>query len=567
MAFDSLTLSVLTEELRRSIDGAKINKIVQPERDEIVLTLFGGTTKKLVLSANPSINRLHFTTYNKENPLSAPNFCMLLRKHLTNASLINITQMPFERVVDFCLQSKNELGYSEQKHLIFELTGKTANLILTDENYTIYDTLKHLPMGLDAERIMLSGAKYEFFPSRSRVCPDDYARIKSILSSDNGDIDKVLLEKLFGVSTSTVAEMLFGIEKQNHSELNISRAIDGIKTYIDRLAEPNPNIVFCDGVPVDVFPFDYRSARGEKKFYATLNEAHDEFYFLKDRSLRTSQKTKHLSSVIKSAINRIEKKTAIQAQSLLDSRDNEKFKKYGDLILSNIYQIKPNTDKISVVDYYDENSPTIEISLDKSLSPQKNAQEYYKKYHKMKNTIAVTEKLLAENKEQLEYVKGVAEFLKFSTTEADLQEITAELTAANIIREKSGAPKKQPPVTPVKYYIDGFSVLVGKNNIQNDFLTNKTAKPNDVWLHTQSIHSAHVIIETNQKEVPDSVLVAAAEITAFYSPARNSGKTAIDYTLKKNLKKPPKTALGYVIYSIYNTLIVMPNEHTEYLKK
>lgn len=564
MAFDSLSLSVLTKELSESLTGGKITKINQPERDEIVLTVFANKTRRLVMSANPSINRLHFTDHVKENPAVAPNFCMLLRKHLLNATFISVEQKPFERVVDFTLASKNELGYSETKHLIFELTGKTANIILTDENYTIFDTLKHLPMGLDAERIILAGAKYEFFADRGKIRPDDTDKIYGLLCNSNRDFYTLLTENLLGVSTQTVSEMLYGIS-YDATQANVTEAINGVKEYLKNLDSPKPNVVFASDNPIDVFPFDYRSVKGEKKFFDTLNQAHDEFYFLKDRTLRSSQKRKHLSAVIKNAVNRIEKKIAIQTQALSDSGESEKYMRYGDLILANIHCVKPNASVLSAVDYYDEKCPVIEIALNPMLSAQKNAQEYYKKYRKMKNTVEITQKLLLENKEQLEYVLGMAEFLKFCSTESDLVEMQNELTEAKIIKDKSKEKRKQPPVSFARYRINGFSVLVGKNNTQNDFLTFKTAKPWDMWLHTQTIHSAHVLIETEQKDIPDDVLLAAAEITAFYSPARNSGKTTVDYTLRKNLKKPPKSALGYAIYTIYNTLIVKPNEHTEFL--
>lgn len=566
MAYDSLTLSVLIKELANALTGGRITKISQPERDEIVFTVFRGGALRLAMSVNPGVNRLHLTDYTKENPQTPPNFCMLLRKHLTNAAVAEITQMPFERVCDFTLQSKNELGYAETKHLLFELTGKTANLILTDETYVVIDTLKRLPHDLDAVRVILAGAKYEFFTDRGKIRPDDGERITALITQSGQAIDKLLTENLLGVSTSTVREMLCGIDLGDHSDENASRAATGVKNYLKKLSEPNPNIAFDGETPLEAYPFDYASVKAKKVFYPTLNKAHDEYYFLKNQTSLSRQKSKNLHSALKNAVSRLEKKIAVQTQSLLESADSEKYKKYGDLILSNIYAIKPGAEKLVAADYFEENSPQIEIPLDAFATPQKNAQEYFKKYRKLKNTTIHLDKLLDENKARLDYVKGVQENLKFSVTDADLMEITDELVRAGITKTKVAPVKKPAAPAPVRYEIEGFGVLVGKTNVQNEFLT-KNAKPYDLWLHTNSTHSAHVIVETEQKPLPDGVIVTAAEITAFYSAARGGGKTAVDYTLRKNIKKPPESNLGYVIYNTYNTVVVIPNEHKELLKK
>lgn len=566
MAYDSLTLSVLIRELNETLSGGKISKIAQPEKDEVVFTVFRGASHRLVMSANPSINRLHLTEYAKENPLAPPNFCMLLRKHLTNSTVESISQMPYERVADFTLKSKNELGYTETKHLLFELTGKTANLVLTDGEYVIFDTMKHLPVDLDTQRIMLPGAKYEFFAARDKIRPDEKEKITALTTSSAQDIDGIFAKNLLGVSSATVAEMLFGINKSDHSPENAVRAAEGAAEYLSRLAEPRPNIVFEGQHPAEVYPFDYKSVKRPKAFYPTLNKAHDEFYFLKDRALRTSQKTKHLSTVIKNAVNRLEKKIAIQEQSVLDCAESEKFKNLGDMILANIHAYRQGAEKMTVTDYSREDCPQVEIALDKTLSPQKNAQEYFKKYKKMKNTLAHAKGLLEENKGLLEYIKGVREYLKFSVTDGDLAEIAEELAKAGFIKNNAAREKRTQPAAPLHYVIEGLDVYAGKNNIQNEALIKK-AKPGDLWLHTHDMHSAHVVIETNQQIPPESVIVTAAEITAYYSPARGGGKTVVDYTSRKNLKKPPDSNPGYVIYSSYSTVVVTANEHKELLKK
>ncbi len=565
MAYDSLTLSILVKELNIALLGAKINKISQPERDEIFLHTFGKGNNKLVISANATINRIHLTANNLASPVTAPNFCMLLRKHISNATITNIEQMPFERVVDFTLETKNDLGYFETKHLIFELTGKTSNIILTNSDYVIFDTLKHLPTDINTERILLNGAKYQFFPVRDKITINETEKIELLVTSSNIPLKSLLLDYLLGVSVSTINEIMYSIDENNHSQINAKRIIDSITNYKQNIENPKPNIVFCNGVPNEVYPFDYHSVKGEKRYFETLNNAHDQFFILKDNALRYQQKSKTVSNAVKNAISRTEKKIAIQAESLIDCQDYEKYKTMGDMILGNIYLLKPNATNLTAIDYSNEDCKEITIELDKNLSAQRNAQEYFKKYRKQKNTIEITKNIIEDNKKQLDYLRGVAQFIKFCDNDNDLNEINEELVNAGVIKEKSNRVKKLPQSKPLHYNIEGFDIFVGKNNVQNDFLTNKMAKSDDIWLHTQSIHSSHTIIISNNISIPDEVILLSAEITAFYSQAQQGTKIAVDYTPKKYLSKPKKAPLGFVVYDQYNTVIVNPNPHLEFV--
>ena len=566
MAYDALTLSVLCEELNSTLIGGKITKIYQPERDEIILFVFNKQTYKLLISSNAGVNRIHLTEMPTDNPKTAPSFCMLLRKHLTNATITAISQMPFERVLEFDLQVNDELGYKKDMKLIFELTGKTSNIILTDENYTILDSIKHLPQDLDSKRIIISGAKYAFFPPQVKILPFDLPRVREFLSSCNTPLRKTLPEVLLGVSQSTVNEIMYKIDENDHSIVNHSLVVDRLAQYRANLERKRPNVVLRDGNPIDVNPFDYQSVSGEKIYFDTLNRAHDYYFFLLDKTQRAASKAKSISTVVKNAISRTEKKLAIQRQSVLEAENREQFKHYGDLILSNIWQLKQGSDTLNCYDYYSEQE--VAIPLDKQLTPQQNAQFYYKKYRKLKSSAEHNGKLIEENTKLLEYLTTIKASLRYSVEADDLQQIRDELVDLGLIREKQQVKKKvDAPMKPLRYDVKGYTVFVGKNNAQNNFVTFKLAKAEDLWLHTQKIHSSHVVIVNDKNTpIPDSVILAAAEICAYYSQANNGSKIAVDYTSKSNVKKPNKSPLGFVVYDNFKTLLVNPDRHVTLLK-
>lgn len=566
MAYDALSLSVLTHEFANTLIGGKITKIYQPEKDEIVLFVFNKQTYKLLISSNAGVNRIHLTQATFDNPKTAPSFCMLLRKHVTNAVITSVRQMPYERVVEFVLSVCDELGYKRQMSLIFELTGKTSNIILTDENYVVLDSIKHLPQDIDSKRIVLSGAKYSFFLPQDKIEPFDLDKIGAYLASTALPLRKSLPDTLLGVSQATVNEILFGLDENDHTIVNNDRVIAGIKRYRDGLTNPRPNVVLRDGTPVDVCPFDYLSVKGDRVYYPTLNEAHDNYYFLLDKAQRFASKSKSVSTVVKNAISRTEKKLAIQRQSVLEAENRETYKQYGDLILSNIWQIAPSCEQFTCFNYYD-NTETV-IALDKNMTAQQNAQSYYKKYRKLKSSAEHNSKLVEENQALLDYLLTIKSSLKYCNDGDDLQQIKEELIGLGLIKEKqTKRAKTETPMKPLHYEIDGYDVYVGKNNAQNNYVTFKLSRPNDLWLHTQKIHSSHVVIVNGKSyDVPLETVIKAAEICAFYSQANGGTKIPVDYTLKSNVKKPPKAPLGFVIYPTYQTILVNPNRHVAQLK-
>ena len=568
MAFDALSLSVLAEEFQTLLVGGKITKIYQPERDEIVLFVFNKTTYKLLISANAGVNRVHITSMPTDNPKVAPTFCMLLRKHITNATITGVTQMPYERVLDFALTVSDDLGYKKDMHLVFELTGKTSNIVLTDGNYVILDSIKHLPQDLDAKRIIMAGAKYNFFLPQQKIEPFDLPRIREYLDHCNLPLRKTLPEVLLGVSQATVNEILCGIDENDHTILNHAKVVDRIAQYKVNLANKKPCVVLRNGTPIDVCPFDYQSVKGERVFYTTLNEAHDSYYYLLDQAQRFNDKAKSVTTVVKNAISRTEKKLSAQRQSVLDAENRELFRQYGDLILSNIWRIQPKQKTLVCENYFDDNAQ-VTIPLDEQLSPQQNANAYYKKYRKLKSAYEHNTLLVEENTKLLEYLLTIKHNLAFCTDQDDLAQIRQELVELGLIKEKRTNKKQaDAPMKPLCYDIDGYLVYVGKNNMQNNHVTFKIARPTDMWLHTQKIHSSHVVIVNDKGgEIPDNVLVKSAEICAYYSQAQKGSKIAVDYTLKANIKKPSHAPLGFVVYNTYYTMLVDPDRHINLLKK
>lgn len=568
MAYDAINLSVLCGEFQTLLVGGKITKIYQPEKDEIVLFVFNKQTHKLIISANATVNRIHVTQMPTDNPKIAPSFCMLLRKHVTNATILSVTQMPFERVLDFELVGSDELGYKTQMHLIFELTGKTSNIILTDGSYIIMDSIKHLPQDLDSKRLILAGAKYEFFPPQNKIAPFDLPRVREFLSACNTPIRQALAENLLGVSNATVNEITFGIDDNDHTAINVDKIIQRLTHYEKNLHSPAPCVIMQRGTPVDVCPFPYQSVKGEELRFDTLDAAHDNYYYMLDKAQRFNDKAKSVSTVVKNAVSRTEKKLAAQRQSMLEAENRETYKQYGDLILSNLWKIQTNCDTLTCENYFDGNA-AVTIPLNKMLSPQQNAQAYYKKYRKAKSASEHNAKLVEENTKLLEYLQTVRENLRYCTEPDDLEQIRSELIAVGLVKENRNGKKtpKEQPVQPLCYDVYGYAVFVGKNNVQNNFVTFKLAKPTDVWLHTQKIHSSHVVISNpNGAEISENVLLAAAEICAFFSQGNGGDKIPVDFTLRQNVKKPSHAPLGFVTYTTYQTVLVTPNRHTEWLR-
>ena len=522
MSYDGLVTRVTARELNTALTGGKIDKIHQPARDEIVISIrAGGGAYKLLCSANPGGARCHLTEATRENPAAPPMFCMLLRKHLAGGKVVSVEQSGTDRVIRIDMECYNELGDKGVKSLIVEVMGKHSNIILVDGSNKIIDSIKHVDLTTSALRQILPGLFYEPPPKRDAVNPFGFSPL--------------LLRE---------AELCGGAE-------NFS--------YV-------PTVVFDGETPVAFSCVDLNQY-GEghvKKHYENVSECMDAFFTIRDDKAKLRQSKAALLKPVQNHIERVEKKLKIHRENLLDATNRDKYKLYGDLLTTNMHKISYGMRTIEVENYLDGMNE-ITINLKENLSPSQNAQRYYTRYNKAKTTEKYALMQIAEAEEEREYLESVIEAIDKVSAPAELAEIRGELAEqgyvdpGRTVRGKTAAKKKPQTSYPMEFVTsDGFTVLVGKNNKQNDALTLKTAYSTDIWLHTKAIPGSHVIIRANGGAVSDAAIREAAELAAYYSKAKTSAQVPVDYTEVKNVKKPNGAKPGMVIYDRYNTVYVTP---------
>jgi len=578
MAFDGIVVKSIVEELKEKLKGGRIDKIFQPEKDEIILQIRSLSQNfKLILSANASYPRIHLTDFSKDNPLNPPVFCMVLRKHLSGGKILNIGFHDFERIVDIEVESINELGDISTKKLIIEIMGRHSNIILVNDENRIIDAIKHVDNEISSVREVMPARPYQLPPSQDKISPTDI-NIQSLLENaakaSNVSIEKFLLNSIKGFSPLLCREIChladidgkkpieyLSVESVNKLENVLHNIINRINT-----SDFEPCIAFEDESFEN--PVDFHCIRlHQYKFVKTLpsiSAVLDEFYSIKDTYERLKQKKSDLVKVIHTNINRCKKKISLQQEKLREVADRENLKLYGELITANIYSIPRNAKSVSLLNYYGDEGEYIDIPLDENLSPQENAQKYYKQYSKAKKAYASTSIQLEESLKELEYLESVSQLLDDCTTVQEINEIKQELAEQGYIsiRKKPGSKKQDAPSKPLRCKSsDGYYIYVGKNNKQNDMLTLKTAQSNDIWLHTKNIPGSHVIIKKHTREdIPPTTLLEAAMLAAYYSKAKMSANVPVDYTAVKNVKKPNGAKPGMVIYENYKTIIVTPEK-------
>ncbi len=570
MALDTLALECIKEELRKKLIGAKIEKVYQPEKDEIMLTLrtFSGSFK-LTLSASPTNPRIHFQTTPKENPKTPPMFCMLLRKHLTSGKVSDIKNIEGDRILIFDIESYNELGDLTTKHLIVEIMGRHSNIILTHSDMTIIDSIKHIDFTMSSVRQVLPGGKYELAPSQEKV-PILSEKIKDFslkTPDENMRIDKLLLSQIGGISPLTAREISFRTFGRADIFSSECESFTDLNKTIKNFSKPDfrPSIIkeresgrILDFSAIDILQYE---SLADIIYYDNLSELLEDFYSSKDSAERIKQKSADILKILSNNIAKISKKISILNKTLLDAKDKDKHKKYGDLITANLFKISQGDEFCYVTDYYSETLDEIKIPLKPELTPSKNAQRYYKLYNKAK-TAEVEAAIQLENaKNDLEYLESTLTLAENSQTEGDINAIRAELTDLGYIKARKTKKKQPDSVSKPHHFIssDGFDIFVGKNNTQNDKLTLKFANSSDMWFHTKNIHGSHVIIKLGlDKNIPDRTILEAAGLAAYFSKARESSNVPVDYTVIKNVKKPNGAKPGMVIYDSYNTIYVNP---------
>lgn len=572
MPNDVITLNALTKELNLILIFGRIDKITQPEKDEITFTIRAEKTNyRLVISANPNNPRLHLTSNKKDNPYIAPPFVMLLRKYLSGARIEKIALFGNDRIIKIETKGKNDLRDEIKTDLIIEMIGRYSNIILTNGEGYIIDAIKHIPP-TENRRSILPKLKYEL-PEQSKLSVLDSSNVLSTIKEfKSGRLFDYLFQKLSGFAASTLNEILYRAKISPDAETLTDEDISALcktfdyfvnipeKQYLPALSK-NAKGNYDDYY---VFPYQYV----DKKYieFELLNQAIDLLVSEKDKGIRLKAYSKDVILALKNAIQKTERNIKHARENLETSKDNEKYKLYGELINANLYRIKRGTEKIALTNYYDNTEIT--INLNPTLSPQENAQKYYKKYAKLKRTHQISSEILKDKEILYDYLMSIQNNLVMAEDISDIEEIKTELIKKGILASKPKSKKVSMPEksAPAKYIFEDFTILRGKNNIQNEKLTFKTAKDNDIWLHVKAYHGSHVIILTENKDVHDSAIETAAKIAAHYSDQRANTKVEVDYTYRKYVKKHPSNNCGMVTYTNYKTIIVEP-ESKEYLQE
>ena len=578
MALDGAVISALCSELSEKLVGGRIDKIHQPERDELLISVRGyGAAYKLLICANPSFPRLHLSNIQKENPQTPPMFCMLLRKHISGGKILSVSQEGFERIITIAIESYDEMGYLSKKKLIVEIMGKHSNIILTDSNGKILDSIIHVDISVSSVRQVLPGLMYELPPAQDKKNPLDETSddVAFTLSHEESEIWKQLLENYTGISPLVAREAVYralgrcdiaGIEASRdeleRAALNFYAIIDDIKHK-----NFNPCIVTEKSTkkPLDFCSVDISQYGGGAitEHFATMNEAVESFYMKKASSESIRQRSGDLLKFLQTSLDRCYKKLQIQDQTLKKAAKRDKYKMYGDLITANIYRIEQGMENVTLENFYSENMEEVTIPLKNDLSPSQNAQRYYTKYNKEKTAEAETLKQKKLNEEEIDYLESVQEAVQRCETNSEITKIRDELIEEGYLKNKGRLlKKKKENITPMHFVSDdGYDIYVGKNNKQNDYVTLKLSRSTDIWFHTKGIHGSHAIVKTSDAmEVPDETYMQAARLAAYYSKGRGSENVPVDYTEVKNVKKPSGAKPGMVIYVNYNTLYVNPSE-------
>ena len=548
MPLDGITLRAIVKELS-SLIGSSVQKVHQPERDEILLMLHTQNgNKKLLISASPASPRVHITEGEYKNPDTPPMFCMLLRKHFTGGKIVSFNQLSLDRVLDVAFECHNELGDSVCKHIILEIMGRNSNLFITDENYKIYDCLRKNDLSAENVRTMIPGFKYEFpeCGEKKDVTETSEEEIRNLLSGAEG---KDLINLFTGFSPLAGREADFSG--------NVTEYVLNLKDKLEK-GIFTPVMIMGDEKPLDFWCFDILEYEGglEIKKYESVGETIDSYYYEKSKAEHMKQKNASLTKHVTNLLGRAEKKLKIHYKELAEAGKKEEFKVMGDLITANLYKIKQGEKIAEVSDWSTGEEKVLHIPLDDSISPSDNAQRYYKKYAKAKNAEIIIGEQIEKNLSEIEYLKSVIQSVSDAENMEDIAQIKEELSEGGYIKGETGKKKKLSSSKPLEFEKDGFKIFVGKNNKQNDLLTLKISRANDVWLHVKNNAGSHVIIETKGREVPPSVIEYAANLAAIHSKAKGAPKTEVDYTLVKFVKKPQGAKPGMVIYTDYKTCII-----------
>ena len=570
MAIDGIYLYSLVQDLKKSILNSKIDKINQPEKDEIIITLRKERKNlKLLISASPKYPRFNLTTVSKSNPLQAPMFTMVLRKYLIGGRIIDIIQQEGDRIVKFLIESSDELGFNSIYSLIVEIMGRHSNITLVRErDNKIMECIKHISPSMNSYRVLYPGIDYKYPPKSTKINPFSF---NDTTLQDFVNKNSIIFNKNFFVSCFTgiskpLSEHLFIEYNKKYTDFSPQNIYNFINDFLNTLLDNESFKIYKDenGNYIDFYVTQLNQLENNFSFEVleNIHELMDKYYLEKDKQERIKGRSVNLQKLVITNIDRCIKKENKLNDVLKKCEDKDNFKIKGDLLTSYIYSIKKGDRNFTTFNFFSEKGEEITIPLDENKTPSENIQSYYKKYNKLKKSEESAIEQLEKNDEELQYLYSVLTNIENCESYSEIDDIKEELISTGYVRKRKAngkSSKKAKSSKPIHYISsDGIDIFVGKNNIQNDYLSLKFANKNFMWLHTKNIPGSHVIICSNN--IPDNTLVEAATIAAHYSKAKDSSKVPVDYTLVKNLKKPNGANPGMVIYHTNYTMYVEPSE-------
>ena len=589
MPYDGLVLAAVKRELEEKLTGGRIDRVYQPEKDQIILVIHRpGERMRLLLSAKASDARAHLLAGTKENPASPPTFCMVLRKHLEGGRIAGLEQPGLERVLIIKVETRDELGQPAEKHLVCEIMGKHINIILVEPaDGSIVDAIKRYSHAVSRYREVLPGRPYVPPPSQDKLnllelCEDDFwsSCLQLPLATP---LPELLQKKISGLSTVTCREIVFraGLEPDTVldqcGEYELVSLWKSLKKVVEnvRRGEFEPSLAHTKKGEVVDFSSLELTHTGLYIKRGSMNQILDEFYTARELAEKIEREKNSLLNSVTKEISRLEKKLDLYTRSLRETEEMEKWRLYGELLTANMYRLKRGMTSVTVENYYEKECPPVTVPLDPQLTPQENAQLFFKKYQKAKNTHVTLQGRISLVLEELNYLETVKTSAEMASTAEELDEIAWELSREgyggqpDAVKGRPGPKKEKTAPRPLAFLSsEGFTILVGRNNTQNDYLTSKMAADNDIWLHARGLPGSHVIIRTGGREVPQLTLKEAATLAAYYSKGRSAKNVLVDYTLKKHVHKPKGAKAGMVVYEREKTITVAPDgELIDGLKK
>ena len=579
MAFDGITVASIVKELSDNLTGGRIYKIAQPESDEIVLTIKTNADKgyqsKVVLSADASLPLIYVSEENKKAPMTAPVFCMVLRKHILNGRITSITQPGLERIVRFEVEHMDEMGDMRHKVLLIELMGKYSNIIFIDEENKIIDSIKHISASVSSVREVLPGREYFVTQTQDKADPlnTDITEFASLIRGKGMPVFKAIYSSYTGLSSVCSQEICYrasidadksAIALTDAEFSNLYIAFSGLMSDVKQ-GTFKPTVAYIGGKPKEYAAFDltiYSSAENSSiKNYDTMSQLLEGYYSEKNIETRIRQKSVDLRKIVQTALERNVRKLDQQTHQMQDTQKKDKYRVYGELLNVYGYSAKEGDKEITVEDY--NTGKPLTIPLDPTLTASQNAKKYFDRYTKLKRTAEALEDQMKDVQEQIQHLESISSSLDIARQEEDLLQIRMELAEAGYVKKKSsekGKRKEKITSKPFHYISsDGFDIYVGKNNYQNDELTFKVANGGDWWFHSKGCPGSHVVLITGGKDVPDRAFEEAAALAAYYSKGKDQDKVEIDYLQRKNVKKPGGAKPGFVVYYTNYSMVIAPD--------